>query len=173
MKNEKMGADIRSREPAWKERGTEQMQRGEPPCPWTHPTEERRDEQPAVLQHWEWRVPDHVLNVVIETVRSWTRPLDGRVLSQSEATIGWRSHLLLLFFIFHCMLLQTLILLIHSTALVTFQIQWWHIFIDMWQCEPFTDISLSDISLYLLYIGNREKNIWTLLRWGKTRWQCH
>lgn len=34
----------------------------------SYSTDERRDEQPAVLQQGERRVPDHVLDVVIETV---------------------------------------------------------------------------------------------------------
>lgn len=34
----------------------------------SYSTDERRDEQPAVLQEGERRVPDHILDVVIETV---------------------------------------------------------------------------------------------------------
>lgn len=34
----------------------------------SHPTDERRDKQPAVLQHGQQRVPDHVLDVVTEPV---------------------------------------------------------------------------------------------------------
>lgn len=34
----------------------------------THCADKWRDEQPAVLDHREWGVPDHVFNVVIETV---------------------------------------------------------------------------------------------------------
>lgn len=36
----------------------------------SHSTDERRDEQPTVLQHGERSVPDHVLDVVTETVRT-------------------------------------------------------------------------------------------------------
>lgn len=42
-----------------------------------HSADDRRDEQPTVLQHGERRVPDHVLNVVIETVRT-CKVTDGR-----------------------------------------------------------------------------------------------
>ena len=36
----------------------------------TYHADERRDEQPAVLEHGVRRVPEHVLDVVIETVRT-------------------------------------------------------------------------------------------------------
>lgn len=48
--------------------------RKESPCVQLRPSaaayraDERRDEEPAVLEHRERPVPDHVLNVVIEAV---------------------------------------------------------------------------------------------------------
>lgn len=37
----------------------------------SHHADEGCDEQPAVLQHGEHLVPEHVLDVAVETVSSW------------------------------------------------------------------------------------------------------
>lgn len=43
----------------------------------SYSTDEGCDEQPTVLQQGEWSVPDHVLNVVKETVRT-CKVMDGK-----------------------------------------------------------------------------------------------
>lgn len=54
----------------------------------SYSTDERRDEQPAVLQQGERRVTDHVLDVVIETVGACRVSRNGTLFCNLNASLS-------------------------------------------------------------------------------------